>query len=371
MRTALQQLTDHGQSPWIHYLTRDWIQDDQRGLPRLIRCGITGAVANPASLATALAHTSAYDEQIRTLIPLLDDAEDFRRQLVRVDAQQACDLLMAGAAGDGALDGWVGLDLDPRTADDPAATVSQAQRLATAVGRPNLLLGVSAAEAGLIAIEEATARGLSVMATSVYSPARYRETAIAYRRGLARLLEAGGDPGSVSSVAAVPLSALDEKADLRLRSMGGHPELVGTLGVATAKLIRAECLSVFSGDTWNRLAAHGATPQHCLWSALTVTDGRQRDVRYAEELIGPDTVALLSPYTAEAFLAGGHVRATLDDHIMSARRTVAAHVKAGISPKLIAAALERESVRRGTEAFGDVRSVIEDKRKLLAPAGRW
>src|SRR3954471_15470988 len=117
VRTALQQLTDHGQSPWIHYLTRDWIQDDQRGLPRLIRCGITGAVANPASLATALAHTSAYDEQIRTLIPLLDDAEDFRRQLVRADAQQACDLLLEATAGDGALDGWVGLDLDPRTAD--------------------------------------------------------------------------------------------------------------------------------------------------------------------------------------------------------------------------------------------------------------
>ncbi|GAA2002020.1 transaldolase family protein [Catenulispora subtropica] len=379
MRTALQQLADHGQSPWIHYLARDWILDDRHGLPRLVRSGVSGAVANPAALATALAHTSAYDAQIRTLVPLLDDAEDIRRQLVRVDAQQACDLLLETAEGTrplngwGPMDGWVGVEVDPHCAADPAATVSQAQRLADAVARPNLLVGITAGEAGPTAIEEATARGLSVMATAVYSPGRYRETALAYRRGVERLLNAGGDPGTVSSVASVPMSALDEKADLRLRCVGEHPELVGTLALATAKLIRAEYLSVFSGDSWSRLAAQGATPQRCLWSSLTVTDGRQSDVRYVEELVGPDTVALLSPHTAEAFLAGGRVRATLDLRVPAARRTLAAHVRAGVSPKMIVDALERENVRRGVEAFRDVRAVIDDKRALLGTGAalRW
>jgi transaldolase len=175
----------------------------------------------------------------------------------------------------------------------------------------------------------------------------------------------------VTSVASVPVSALDEKADLRLRSIGQRPELIGTLAVATAKLIRAEYLAMFTGRDWSRLAARGATPQRCVWSGLTVPDGRQPASRYVERLIGRDTAALLTPYTAEAFLAGGLVRPTLDLQLPTARRILAAHVKAGISPKLIVNSLEAENVRRTTEAFGDVRTLIGDKLTLLgAGAGR-
>lgn len=365
MRTPLHRLAEHGQSPWIHYLERTWIRDDRHGLPRLIRCGVTGAVANPAALATALTRGSAYDEQIRTLTALFDEAEEIRRQLVRVDAQQACDLFLEAAAGGQPLDGWVGVDVDPHLAGDPARTVEQARRLAAAVGRPNLLVGIPAVDGGPAAIEEATAHGLSVLATGVFAPSRYRQTAAAYRRGLTRLVAAGGDPGTVCSVAAVPLSGLDEKADLRLRAMDRNLDLVGTLGLATAKLIRAESRAAFTGPAWDRLAARGATPQRCVWAGLTVTDGRLPDLRYAEALVGPDTAALLSPHTAEAFLAGGRVGPTLDIGIAAAQQTLADLERAGISPQLIAGVLEAESVRRGAEAFDDVRAVIEDKRALL------
>ena len=368
MRTTLQQLADHGQSPWIHHLTRDWVHDSDHGLPRLVRCGVTGAVSNPAALAAALSRTSAYDEQIRNLLsvlPLFEDSEEFHRRLVRVDARDACDLLLENAAGDKPLDGWIGVEVDPRFAGDAAATVEQAQWLSAAVGRPNLLVGITATNSGLTAIEEATALGLSVLATGVYSPGRYRETALAYRRGLVRLVAAGGDPATVTSVASVPVAALDEKADLRLRAAGRHVELVGTLGMATAKLIRSEYLSFFTGAEWERLAAFGATPQRCVWSGLAPADGRPPSLRYAEGLVGRGSATLLSPHTAEAFLIGGRVQPTLDRQLTAARRVLAAHVKAGVSPKLIVNALEGENVRRGAEAFGDVRALIDDKRAQL------
>lgn len=365
MRTTLQQLAALGQTPWIHHLSRDWIHDDRHGLPRLIRCGITGVVADPASLAAALAHTTAYDDQIRTLSPLMDDSERVRRQLVRADAQQACDLLLETVVADKPMDGWVAVDIDPRRTADAAAAVDQAQWLAEAIGRPNLLIGIPAAGGGLTAIQEATARGLSVMATGVHSPGRYRQTAIAYRRGLARLVAAGGDPGAVTSVASVPIATLDEKADLRLRAMGRRPDLAGTFGVATAALIRAEYLAFFTGEAWEPLAALGATPQRCLWSGLTVPDARQPESRYVESLITRGSVALLSPYTADAFLAGGHARPMADAQIPAARRTLAALVKAGISPLVIAGLLEAEAVRRGAEAFEGVRALIAEKRALL------
>ena len=365
MRTTLQQLAEHGQSPWVHHLARDWIHDPDHGLPRLIRRGVTGAVSNPATLVAALSGTTAYDEQIRTLLPVVEDSNEFHRQLVRLDARDACDLLLETAAGDKPLDGWIGVEVDPRFIDDAAAIVEQARWLSAAVGRPNLLIGITAAGSGLAAIEEVTALGLSVLATGVYSPGRYRDTALAYQRGLARLVAAGGDPATVTSVASVPVAALDEKADLRLRAAGRHPELIGTLGMATAKLIRSEYLAFFTGAEWERLAAFGATPQRCLWSGLTVSDGRQPSLRYAEGLIGRGSAALLSRHTAEAFLSRGRVQPTLDYQLTAARRVLAAHVKAGVSPKLIVNALEAENVRRGAEAFGDVRALIDYKRAQL------
>jgi transaldolase len=375
LRTPLQRLADHGQSPWIQHLARDWIHDREHGLPRLIRCGISGVVSDPVSLATALAHTSVYDEQIRKLLPLADGSEEVRRQLVRSDAQQACDLLLETVTGDKPLDGWVAVEVDPRFTADPAETVRQAQWLSGAVGRPNLLLAIPVVSGGLIAIEDATALGLSVMATGVYSPTRYRETAMAYWRGLARLAASGGDPGTVTSVASVPVSAMDEKAGLRLTSIGRRHELIGTLGTAMARLIRAEYLSLFTRREWKPLAALGATPQRCLWSGLTssgltMPDGRQPEVRYVESLVGRDTGALLTPHSAEAFLAGGRVRPTLDGDLPAARRILAAHVKAGVSPKLMVSTLEGEHRRRGVQAFGDVRALIDDKLARLATVTR-
>jgi len=366
VRTSLQRLAEDGQSPWVHHLSREWIHDPVHGLPRLVRCGITGVVSHPAALATALAHTTAYDEQIRT--SPADDTETLRRELVRDDARQACDLLLDSPLGDNPLDGWVAVEVDPGWSGDAAETVSRAQDLSDAVNRANLLVGIAAVGEGLTAIEEATARGLRVMATGVHSPRRYLDTAGAYRRGLLRFMDAGGDPRSVTSVASVPLSVLDEKADLRLRVMGRNSELIGTLGVATAKLVHAESLSVFSGAGWERLAARGATPQRCVWSGLTVIDGWQSELRYVEEVVGRDTAALLSPHTTEAFLARGRVRPTLDRHLPAARRVLAALVKAGVSPKLIAGMSEEERARRGTEAFHDVRAMIDDKRVALGAA---
>jgi hypothetical protein len=84
-----------------------------------------------------------------------------------------------------------------------------------------------------------------------------------------------------------------------------------------------------------------------------------------EELVGPDTAVLLSPYTAEAFLARGRVRPGMDMPLEAARRVLASHVKAGVSPKLIVSILEAENVRRGAEAFRDVRALIDDKRALM------
>ena len=57
--------------------------------------------------------------------------------------------------------------------------------------------------------------------TLIFSLERHREVMEAYVRGLERLVESGGDPTQVHSVASFFVSRVDTEADKRLDAIGG------------------------------------------------------------------------------------------------------------------------------------------------------
>ena len=63
MPTPLHQLTDHGQSPWIDYVSRQFIRDGE--LADLVERGIVGITSNPTIFQSAIADGDAYDDQLR------------------------------------------------------------------------------------------------------------------------------------------------------------------------------------------------------------------------------------------------------------------------------------------------------------------
>jgi transaldolase len=66
MTTQLQRLyAEQHQSPWLDTMSRDLIQHG--ALQQLVGEGIRGATVNPAIVEQAVAGTSAYDREIRTL----------------------------------------------------------------------------------------------------------------------------------------------------------------------------------------------------------------------------------------------------------------------------------------------------------------
>src|SRR6185312_14910001 len=129
-------------------------------------------------------------------------------------------------------DGNVSLEVDPTLAHDTKATIDQAQRLVELVDRPNLYVKIPGTKEGLPAIEEMIARGRSINVTLIFSLERYVEVAKAYIRGLERLVESGGDPARVASVASFFVSRVDTETDKRLDEIGGRDELKGRLAVA-------------------------------------------------------------------------------------------------------------------------------------------
>src|SRR5919106_379741 len=259
----LHKLSALGQSVWIDYLSRDLLETGE--LERLMRDdAVVGVTSNPTIFQKALAGEGWYDDQLREVLQEESDSKEIFLRLAVSDIQRACDLLRPVWDAGGGTDGYVSLEVDPGLAYERQATIDEALRLHEWVDRPNLFVKIPATEPGLGAIEECIARGRSINVTLTFSLERYAEVAEAYIRGLERLVEGGGDPGTIASVASFFVSRVDTEADKRLDEIGGHDELKGKLAGADAKLADPRYKEIFSGERWERLGQQGASPQRCL-----------------------------------------------------------------------------------------------------------
>jgi transaldolase len=362
-KTRLHRLRDHGQSAWVDYLSRDLIRTGE--LAALVRDGVTGVTSNPTILQGAIADSDAYDAQLTVLANEDIDPKDAFLTLARDDIRAACDELRPSWDHGAGRDGWVSLEVDPHLAYDAEATIAEATRLHAMVERPNLFVKIPATEPGLLAIEETIAREIPVNVTLCFSIERHRAVCDAYLRGLRRLREQGGDLRRVASVASFFVSRVDTEADRRLDELGGHAELRGTLAIANAKLAYRTYQEVFAGEEWTELAREGASSQRCLWASTSTKDPAYGDVRYVEQLIGPETVNTMPRETIAAFLDHGEVGNTLTADVDAARRTLEAFAAAGIDYDDVTATLERDGVKRFAESFDRLFDDVERKRRAL------
>jgi transaldolase len=366
--TPLTQLSALGQSVWIDFLSRRFVQDGD--LAGLVEQGLVGVTSNPTIFQAAIADGDAYDEQLREVLKTETAPKEVFLALAVEDIRDACDILRPvwDRPGPTARDGWVSLEVDPTLAHDTAATIAEAKRLHDLVDRPNLFVKIPATKEGLPAIEEAIAAGIPINVTLIFSLQRHREVAEAYIRGVQRYADAGGDLSKLASVASFFVSRVDTEADKRLDAVGGHDELKGTLAIANAKLAYVTYQEVFAGEQWEALAAKGASAQRCLWASTSTKNPAYRDVLYVEELIGADTIDTMPRETVEAFLDHGRVRPSLEEDVDGARRTLDAFAAAGIDYDDVVETLEREGVEKFAKSFEQLFADVEAKRDSLVTA---
>ncbi len=366
--TPLQQLSAHGQSVWIDFLSRTFVQNGD--LAALVGEGVDGVTSNPTIFQSAIADGDAYDEQLREVTETETEPKEVFLALAVQDIRAACDILRAewDRAGENARDGWVSLEVDPNLAHDTQGTIAEAKRLQALVDRPNLFVKIPATREGLPAIEESIAAGIPINVTLIFSLERHREVAEAYVRGVKRLADAGGDLTRMASVASFFVSRVDTEADKRLDEVGGHDELKGTMAIANAKLAYETYKHIFTGDDWHALKAKGASAQRCLWGSTSTKNPDYRDVLYVEELIGRDTVNTMPRETVEAFLDHGSVRDSLEEDLDGARRTLEAFEAAGVDYDDVVETLEREGVEKFAKSFRQLFADVEAKRDALVTA---
>jgi len=372
----LAQLQELGQSVWLDIISRDLIDSGELG--RLVESGVRGLTSNPTIFEKAIAGSASYDEQISELAHQGLAASAIFDRLAVADVQAAADILRPVFQESGGADGYVSIEVSPVYADDTEQTVREVRRLRELVDRPNLLVKVPATVAGIEAIHRCLAEGMNINVTLMFSMTHYNAVAEAYISALEERLGRGEDVAASASVASFFVSRVDTLADKLIdERLAAEPDerqrpalegLRGRLAVVNSKLVYARWKELFGSERWQRLAAQGARPQRLLWASTSTKNPAYSDVKYVDELIGPETVTTLTPETLAAFEDHGVVRLTIESDIEEARRLAAQAHEVGLDLEELGARLQVDGVAAFTASYNEVLAVIDAKVRALGEA---
>jgi transaldolase len=354
--STLHELKARGQSVWLDHIDHDlirsgelkkWVDEDEI-------CGVT---PNPGILAS---------EEMRALLGGGHMPATASEKVVIADIQAAADILRPVYEKTLRREGYVSLQVSPALADDTEKAVAEARRLWHEVGRENLLIEIPATESGLTAITQLIADGINVNATLLFSQALYERAAQAYLDGLEQLIARGGNPANVASVASFFISRIDTAVDAIITSHLNQcgwikiynavereslRNLLGKVAIANARVAYERYQAIFSGARWEALAAQGARKQRLLWASTAIENPAYRDVKYIEELIGPDTVTTIPPVTLALFRDHGRVRDSLQENTANAAILLSTLKTLRISLDDIASKLLAEGIKQFNAAY--------------------
>ena len=366
-QNPLVALVAEGQSIWLDYITRDLVRGGE--LKRLIEeDGLRGLTSNPTIFEKAIGAGDAYDAQIKGLVAQDQGALDIFETVAATDVREACDLFLPVYEQTAGQDGFVSLEVSPRLAHDTEATIAEGRRLWAAVERPNLLIKVPGTQAGVGAVRTLLREGINVNVTLLFSLESHERVMHAYTEALEERAAAGEPVGGIASVASFFVSRVDTAIDKQLDAKGDDRAraLRGKIAIANARIAYAQFREHFDGERFAPLKAQGARPQRPLWASTGTKDKAYSDVRYVEELIGPDTVNTLPVATLDAFRDHGTVKRTIDAGVDAARAAVAELRAIGIDLAAITQQLEDDGVASFAKSFDDLLAGVEGKRRELA-----
>lgn len=228
--TPLQSLIGTGTKLWLDSIDPELVKTNRAE-------GATGATSNPI-IVSDLIKTGRFDAGIQALLKEgLDDeaiAWKMTDQLVR-QAQEVFAPVHAASKGD---DGYVSFELDPLL-EDSACPLSLEQKIARYIelgkkwsaGHLNRMIKIPATPAGLGAVEELTAAGITLNVTLIFSDRQYE----AARDGIWRGAVRAGRQGKLKSVYSIFVSRIDVYTAKQVPQLSAAAQ--GLVGIVNAQRI--------------------------------------------------------------------------------------------------------------------------------------
>jgi transaldolase len=233
------------------------------------------------------------------------------------------------------------------------------------------MIKVPSTPAGIPAIEQLIGEGRCINVTLMFSLKHYEDVANAYIRGLERRAKAGQALDRIASVASVFVSRVETLVDklleakLKANPNEANAALRGTAAVANARLIYQRFVELFHGEGFKRLADKGAQVQRPLWASTGTKDPKYSDVKYVEELIGPDTVNTMPPATMDAFRDHGKPRLSVTEGLEQARQIRERFAPLGIDFNEVGQTLQQEGVESFSKSFEELLAAIKKQRDAV------
>ncbi len=371
-KTKMHELGDFGQSIWLDFISRPLLETGK--LAKLIDLGLRGMTSNPTIFNQAISQSQDYDSNISKLKESGKSTFEIYDELTIRDIQQACDIFRPVYDSTRRLDGYVSLEINPKIANDAAASIKEGKRLFAKVARPNVMIKVPATAAGFPVIEELTASGVNVNVTLIFSLEQYSNTVKAYFKGLQRFARTNKDLSSIRSVASVFVSRIDTLVDKLIDEAiakdAGKKQVLeplkGKAAVANCRVVFEKFRELFAGKEFQPLAKQGANEQRVLWGSTGTKNPNYSDIKYLTELIARPTVNTVPEKTLEAFLDHGEVRDAMGWDVAKAHAVLEVLSESGIDIRKVCERLLSEGVVAFEKAFDELMGSIEEKSRRLA-----
>ncbi|MEM6458085.1 MAG: transaldolase family protein [Planctomycetota bacterium] len=349
MTTGLRSLIDSGTRVWLDSVDPDEIAKNKAA-------GVTGATSNPSIIADLVSSGRFDDDLNRFSDDGLDDqaiAWAMTDKLVG-DAQQAFHDVWSSSACN---DGWVSFELDPllEAKDNPLSVAERSAKYVElgkkwSAGHDNRMIKVPATAAGLGALEDLAAAGITLNVTLIFTQRQYEAARDAVWRGRQRY----GKLDTFKSVYSIFVSRVDVYTEKHLPGLSD--ELQGQVGIINAKQIGLDN-AAFWADKNLKL------DQEMIFASTgTKSPDLPKDF-YVDALAGSD-IQTNPPATNAALDEIGRV------YEPTSRTLPAQTILDELAAKVDMQKLEDTLMSEGTAKFADPHTAlietIADKRKALA-----
>ncbi|HUE73696.1 MAG TPA: transaldolase family protein, partial [Pirellulaceae bacterium] len=306
--------------------------------------GATGATSNPVIISD-LIRTGRFDDDLKRLIGegLSDDevAWKLTDKLVR-QAQEVFLPVWEQTQGN---DGYVSFELDPLL-EEPSLNIPHDERVRRylelgkkwSAGHKNRMIKVPATPAGLAALEELCAAGVTLNVTLIFSPRQYHAAREAVWRGAQRR----GDLAKFKSVYSIFVSRVDIYTEKHVPELS--PAAQGLVGIVNVKQIWADNEQWWAGK-------QAPLAQEIIFASTGTKKPEDPPWKYVAAFAGSD-IQTNPPATNDAVAASGRTFTRQVDAMPPAP------IVAEIAQKVDVAKMEAVLMEEGVKKFADPQKLL-------------
>jgi transaldolase len=349
MSASLKSIIAAGTKLWLDSIDPELVRENRAW-------GATGATSNPV-IVSDLIKTGRFDSYIEKLIEAGHDDHDLAWALTDELVKEAQAVFHGVWKETQGNDGYVSFELDPLL-EDPAANLPHDERVARyielgqqwAEGHDNRMIKVPATPAGLDALEELCAAGVTLNVTLIFSPRQYEAARDAIWRGAQR--RASLD--QFKSVYSIFVSRVDVYTEQHVPGLSAAAQ--GQVGIVNAKRIWRN-----NQEFWRRHETPLA--QEMIFASTGTKKPEDKPWKYVEAFCGDD-IETNPPATNQAVADSGLTFTREIDEFPPA--DVLAEIDAQVDMRKLEEVLMSEGIEKFASPQKALLKLIADKRRALA-----